>query len=129
VIIGSDRKGGVLNKIHSKILIGIILPLFLISCRYKQEIPVIGWDKDGNPVQFLIPETEYRKRMTALASTLRDSAIPVLNRTENSGQWDLRSISLGIGLNTEISLGDLYRIGAFPRFRLIFSKSPSDSLP
>jgi hypothetical protein len=95
----------------------------LTGCHYKKEIPVIGWDQDGNPTQTLIPAKEYSKRLYALALSVEDSALPVLDRKDSKTHWKLQRVSFGVGLDTGLSFGGLFRIGAFPRFKLVFCKS------
>jgi len=102
--------------------------LLLEGCHLKDQVPIIGFDSNGNPTQILIPHKEYTKRLLAYTQTVQDSAIPVLERHDKQEGWSLRSIALGIGINAEISIGP-YRVGAFPRCRLIFSNSSNPVMP
>ena len=102
--------------------------LFLCGCNYFDGIPMIGIDANGNPAQAFAPESEYSKRLIAVASSVQDSTLPVLNQLEGHSAWILRNISIGIGVNAEIGIGP-FKIGAFPRFRMVFTNSSEPSLP
>ena len=103
--------------------------LFTLACNYKKEIPVIGIDSNGNPMQTLIPAKEYSKRLEYIASTFQDSAIAVLNQRSRHSKFKLRTVALGVGISTELNFGGLFKIGAYPRFRLIFCSTPVCTLP
>ena len=120
------------QRYRKRILITLFVLSVLVSttgCHYKKEIPVIGWGSDGNPAQTLIPAKEYSKPLYALTSSVQDSAIPVLNRRVSKTHWKLRSALFGIGVNTELSFGRLFKIGAYPRFRLVFCNTPVCKTP
>ena len=100
----------------------VFLLLTFAGCNYYEQVPVIGVDEKGNPTQVFIPKKEYSKRVTLATSSIEESIIPVLMKRDSNPPLQLRTISMGVGVNTEIGIGP-FRIGALPRFRLIFSNS------
>lgn len=119
-------------KHHLKMfaLVGCVFMTFgLSACRYKKEIAVIGMDQDGNPQQALIPAKEYSKRLFNVAASVQDSAIPVLNRNSQTGKWKLKTLAVGVGLSTELNFGGIFKIGAYPRYRMVFCSTPVCSTP
>src|SRR4051812_4624307 len=112
----------------STILFSVLLLLPFSGCNLQDSIPVIGFNEKGEPAQILILEKEYTKRFTALTQSVQDSAVPVLDKHESRSAWMLRTLSFGIGMNAEIGIGP-FKVGAFPRMRLIFTNSSEPTLP
>jgi hypothetical protein len=100
----------------------------------ENAIPVIGVDENGNPTEVMIGEADYSERLEQLMSSYIDSTLPVLNRSVASpkepspSDWMIRTVTLGVGINAEIGVGSA-KVGAFPRFRLIFTNSKDPTVP
>lgn len=113
----------------------LALSLSLVAasgCMDPSDFPVIGIDADGNATQVLISENDYSSKLTATVSAYQDSALPVLQKRPvagAAGPWMLRTVAVGIGINTEIGVGDLVKIGAAPKLRLVFSNSSDPVVP
>ena len=106
-----------------------LIAFFMTGCNYEGQIPVIGVDQNGNPTQVMVSEKDYTDRLTTLISSVQDSALPVLNRREVHKPWMLRTLVFGIGVNAEVGVGPLIKVGAYPRTRLVFSNSTDPTLP
>ena len=115
-------------KIKWNILVVACSVVALPNCNYFDGIPVIGLDSRGVAAQVFVPKSEYVKRMMAYTSSVQDSLLPVLNRHDPGSEWALRTVIFGAGVNAEVGIGP-FRVGAFPRFRMIFSNSKDPSLP
>ena len=100
----------------------------LTGCNFKDLIPVIGFDADGNPAQVQVPNKDYVDRLAELTTTVQDSAIPVLSSHEDSAGWQVRTLAFGIGVNAQVGIGP-FKIGAYPRCRLILSNSTDPTMP
>lgn len=98
------------------------------GCNHKGEIPVIGLDDQGNPVQVMVPGKTYSKHLLTYASTAQDSVVPALGRNKNKSKWMLRTVTVGIRIVTDIGIGP-FRVGAVPRARLIFTNHIDPSYP
>lgn len=101
----------------------IVVGLFSMSgCNQLEGIPVIGFDSNNNPAQVWVPEKEYSNRVSSAADSLQESALPVLAKRSADSPWGLRTVVVGLGVNTQIGIGP-FQIGALPRFRVVFSNS------
>ncbi|MBI3556952.1 MAG: hypothetical protein HY074_11870 [Deltaproteobacteria bacterium] len=107
------------------ILIGAAAPF--AGCN-SDGIPLIGLDDDKNPVEVLVSKADYAKRMGTAVTAVQDSALPALNRRALGGDWLLRTLVVGIGVNAEIGIGP-YKASALPKFRVVFSNSTDPTLP
>ena len=93
------------------------------------EIPMLGFDNHGAPVEVLVPETEYRKNLKQAVLAMETSTLPVLQKKARSAPgWMLRSAVVGLGVNTELGLGEV-KFSILPRFRIGFSNAKEPSMP
>ncbi len=110
----------------------LVAGLFLFSlsgCMGENKIPMISYDQDGNAVQVMVSEGEYSEHVTQMISSVQDSAAPVLSKTASSPSWMLRTIVVGTGVNMEIGVDPIVKVGVYPRFRMVFSNSTDPTLP
>lgn len=101
---------------------------FLSSCRVPDGVPVLGENTQGNPQQIMVPEGEYSKSLQTIVRQFKDSTLPVLVAREEKNNFSLRTFALGIGVNAEVGVG-AFKVGAFPKVRLIFSNSTKPTAP
>ncbi len=107
-----------------------LLSAGLISLNtYAADILMVGLDKNGAPVDVLVPEAEYRENLRKALTDVQTSTIPVLqNKSETSKGWLLRTAVVGIGVNMEIGIGE-WKFGVLPRFRVGFSNAKDPAMP
>jgi hypothetical protein len=110
----------------------IVLSLFIgsiSSAEVSETVPVVGTNPNGQAVVVEVPKQEYSQRLTAATSTVNDSMIDAIDLTSSkSTQWHLRTIAVGLGVNMEFGIG-IFKIGALPRVRLLFTNSTKPPLP
>lgn len=96
---------------------------------FANNIPMVGLDKDGAPVETLVPATKYRQNLKTAIVGLQTSTLPVLQKKSQKGSgWMLRSAVVGLGVNMELGLGEI-KFGILPRFRVGFSNAKEPSMP
>lgn len=101
----------------------IFLICFIFSgCKILNGIPVIGSDENNNPVQLWVSEKDYVEGVLAATTAIDETTLPVLKKREADSPWLLRTVVIGIGVNTQVGIGP-FQIGALPRFRMIFTNS------
>lgn len=93
------------------------------------DLPLVGLDKDGAPVQMFVKKEKYQEQMAAALKGVQSSALPVLEKHEAANKWSLRTIMIGIGLSVEVGIGPILKLGAAPRFRALFSNSTDPVIP
>lgn len=94
------------------------------------DIPLIGQTEDGKFIEVTIPEIEYFERLKTAIHEVEESTMQALvQKTEQSKPFMLRSVVVGLGLNMEIKLGPIIKFGALPRFRVGFSNAKEPSFP
>lgn len=109
-----------------------LLVLALVLCSQlamAKDLPMIGIDQDGHPVEVFVKKEKYRKQLTDAVKGVQTSALPVLDKHEKSAPWSLRTIVIGVGLSIEVGIGPILKLGAAPRFRALFSNSSDPVLP
>ena len=115
---------------HKRWIIAVLLCAAapMTGCNPESGIPVIGMDKNGNPGQVWIGGEDYTSRLGAVLTSVNDSVLPVVNAQSASKSWMLRTVTVGVGVTTEVGIGP-WKVGAVPRARLIFSNSSDPTLP
>lgn len=94
------------------------------------EIPMVGQNEKGEPIEFSIPENVYKQNLTKALSEVEKSTLVSLQSIPDEGKpWMLRSVVVGIGVNMEVKLGPVIKFGALPRFRVGFSNAAEPSIP
>lgn len=93
------------------------------------DLPLVGLDRDGNPVELFVKKEKYQKQMTEAIDGVQTSALPVLEKHEKSAPWSLRTIVVGIGLSVQVGIGPIIKLTAAPRFRALFSNSNDPVIP
>jgi hypothetical protein len=99
------------------------------SMAFAADIPMVGIDGDGNPIEVLVKKESYRNTLTKAVNGVQMSALPVLEKHDKGAAWSLRSIVIGIGISVEVGIGSIFKVGAVPRFRALFSNSTDPVLP
>ncbi|MBI3543662.1 MAG: hypothetical protein HY075_10360 [Deltaproteobacteria bacterium] len=112
----------------ARYLVPVLGFVVLASGCNMNEIPLVGLDDNGNPTQVIIGKKDYSKNLGLAVNAVQDSAIPAVSRRSQSQPWLLRTIVLGLGVNTEIGIG-AYKVGALPKFRVALSNSTDPTLP
>ena len=93
------------------------------------DILMVGLDKDGVPVEVVVPDAEYKSNLKKAIASVQTSALPVLQKkSEIYTGWMLRSAVFGLGVNIELGLGEI-KFGILPRFRIGFSNAKEPSIP
>lgn len=93
------------------------------------DFPVIGYDKNGQLEQVMVPEKEFSARLQTLVTTSNDSVLPVLSKSDkDDGGWMIRTFAMGVGINASVGIG-AWTVGAVPKSRMIFTNSSSPTLP
>lgn len=93
------------------------------------EIPILGLDDAGNPVEVKLTAQEYAERLQASMLTVQDSTAAALASRAPTPGWMLRTAIVGVGVGVEVGVGPIWKIKAIPRFRLAFSNSKDPVLP
>lgn len=99
-----------------------------MNCNNIGEIPILELDENGNPTQKLAPKEEYSRRFEALAKSVHDSALPVLVDHDQNHKARLRTLVIGVGAEADVGIGP-FKIGAYPRFRMLFCNSRDITVP
>lgn len=96
---------------------------------------MIGLDSQGQSVQLWVSEAEYTEKINRTVTNVQDSITPTLARIEStstraqSSPWMLRTLLVGTGVNMEIGVDPIVKVGVFPRFRMVFSNSTEPPMP
>lgn len=92
-------------------------------------IPLVGLDKDGAPIEVVVPKEKYTVNLRKAVFAVETTALPVLQKKqEKKSSWMLRSAVFGLGVNPEVGIGEL-KFGFLPRFRIGFSNAKEPSMP
>ena len=92
-------------------------------------IPLVGLDKDGAPVEVVVPKEKYTTDLRKAVFALETTALPILQKKqEKKSPWMMRSAVFGLGVNPEVGIGEL-KFGFLPRFRIGFSNAKEPSMP
>lgn len=113
-----------------KLVVGVILSSSLTAVNlYAADIPMVGLNEDGSPIETFVPEMPYKEKLTQGIISVQESTIPILQkRGESKKGWMLRSVIVGLGIQMEIKLGPIVKFGVLPRFRIGFSNSRDPSI-
>lgn len=125
----------------TRALVGGLILMSLSGCMGESKIPIMSYDKDGNPTQVMVAEGEYSGQVTEMISATQDSAAPIFSRqnramTEGLSRdsvtmpaWMLRTVIVGTGVSMEIGVDPIWKVGVYPRFRMVFSNSIDPTIP
>lgn len=106
--------------------------LFVISIAVTgcngDDIPLVGLDKNSNPVETFLSKPEYTRRLNTAVTAVNRSALPALSHQTQSSGYALRTAVIGMSINAEIGIGP-FKIGAVPRFRVAYTNSADPALP
>ncbi len=102
------------------------LPLFLTSCAGM--MPLVGLDKNGDPVMERVDENQYTRRMANGLKDVKDSVLPALHTTDEDSFWQLRTAVLGLGVKVEGGIGP-FKVGVRPRIRAAFANGQRPPVP
>ena len=111
----------------------VLALISLTSCDDEDHIPVIGLHAEGGHGQTFVPKSEYPRRLLAATLSVQESTLRALEKsppsfTTGSSGWMLRTLSIGVEVNASIGIGPL-KVGAFPRFRMIFTNNLNPIMP
>lgn len=118
----------------TKLLCALVLLPALLSA---SEIPLVGIDGDGRPIERPIPVESYVHRMGKLLAAAQDSAMPALYEMQwqaplpspSKRKWRLRTFTLGVGLNLSVGVGKILSFSIAPAFTLVMSNSKDPIIP
>jgi len=114
----------------SKTILTVFVLLFSIQAYCSEDdIPLVGIDKAGSPIQIFVPKKDYQKKFSQLISSVNDSTMPVLEKRNLFQKWSLRTIVVGISVTLEAGFSPIFKLGLLPRFRILFSNSKDAVLP
>jgi hypothetical protein len=113
----------------------ILIPSFgLADDDGTDVVTLIGLDANKNPVSQAIPSATYRRTMAKSFATIQDSLLPVLNhpnpsQANGSGNIQLNSVGVNIGIGVQVGLGPLINTTLTSMFSMIFSDSTNPIFP
>ena len=110
-------------------LVALMAVASFAQASWAGDIPMVGLDRDGSPVELFVKKEAYKKQLTQAVGGVQTSALPVLDKHEKGGAWKLRTIVIGIGLSIEVGIGPILKLSASPRFRAVFSNSNDPVVP
>jgi hypothetical protein len=116
-------------RLYRSTAIAATLVLASIARAAEPEIPVVGMDDAGEVLEATVPVPKYVERLRGAVGSVRESTLPVLARHAGGPGWRLRTMVVGLGVNAEIGIGPILKVGATPRFRLAFSNSTDPVMP
>lgn len=109
----------------------LVLTLFalvgLSGCGFGG-LSLVGFDKDGNPVEAFVDEKKYSGHVTEMLELTQSSVLPGLEQQSAAERWKLRSAVVGFGVKGEVGFGP-FRVGVKPRFRVAFARGENPPLP
>lgn len=106
---------------------GLLCALAFGGCRHV-DVPLVGLDEQGNSVSISMPAEKYGKNLSTAIASVHESVIPALAGRSERGGLALRTVAVGAGVSAEVGIGPL-KVGAFPRFRLMFTNSKDPATP
>jgi hypothetical protein len=114
-----------------RMFLGLIILGFTAGATASNtEIPMVGLDSEGNPVEFTMEKGTYIKN---LSDGIRATEAATLNalekRPSSTSKWTLRTIVVGMGVNLEAGLSKVFKLSAMPKFRVLFSKDKDPVTP
>jgi hypothetical protein len=112
------------NRIFS-----IFLFIFASASAAAADIPMIGFDSNGNANEFEIPQETYEKNLALAVQSVRQSTLSALNAQRQTQTWLLQSVTVGISADIEVGNELIFKVTAVPRFRLVFSNSKEPLTP
>lgn len=123
-------KGGIVRKKIRKISALFFLAIAMeCSMGLSGEILMVGLDKNGAPVEVLVPESQYKDNLKKALVEVHSSTLPVLEaKSDFTKGWMLRTVVVGVGVNMELGIGEA-KFGILPRFRVGFSNAKEPSVP
>lgn len=95
----------------------------------RGEIPLMGLDDNGNPVDLYAPESLFRDKMIEAVKQVHEATAPVLKDTYKEKSAQLRTVVVGLGFNFEAGIGSIAKVGASPKVRFAFSNSQKPIVP
>lgn len=112
-----------------KLIVAIVCLNFFWGHSMASDVPMVGLDKDGFPVEILMPQKRYRENLKQAIILIQTSGLSALQKkSENASGWMLRSAVFGIGVSAEVKLSKL-KLALLPRFRIGFSNAKEPSVP
>ena len=93
------------------------------------DVPMVGLDEKGSPIEIFVPKKSYQNRMTNIVSELWRTTCSVLDRHAKIGPWMMRTVIVGVGGTVETGFDPVFKVGATARLRMAFSNSSDPALP
>ncbi len=91
---------------------------------------MIGIDEQGQAIEIFVPEVVYKDKLQTAIQSVQESTTKAIQRQSSQvSNWMLRTVVVGIGVNMEIKVGPIIKLGALPRFRIAFTNAVEPSVP
>lgn len=104
---------------RSSLLIPLLFAALLGGC--AGNLPIVGLDGSGRPVEARVSEAKYVERMTGALKAVCDSTLPALGRESGrAGDWELGDVGVGFAVRAEAGIGP-FKVGIRPSVRVVFS--------
>jgi hypothetical protein len=110
-------------------LLGLFALIACGSVRASDEIPVIGTDKSGHQIVKHVSRKDYVKAMAAVVSSVQEESLPALDNMSYGRKWNIRTISLGIGLDLTLGPAPIFQLEFTPRFNVYLCKGSDPIMP
>ena len=88
------------------------------------ELPVVGLDDNGKPIETMIPQRKYVAQLSESMERMQQSVLPAVDSETARQLSGLRTARLGLGLKGEVGIGDYFKLGGNIGFRLGFTNKP-----
>ncbi len=111
-------------KANSLCLIGTCV--LLSSCGGR--LAMVGFDKDGKSVEAYVNEHSYSQHLTESLMQIEESVLPELAKSNQQGDWKLRTAVLGFGVKAETGFGP-FKVAFKPRIRAAFANGQKPPIP
>lgn len=99
---------------------------------YAGKLPVVVMEKDKTMKVAKIEDSQFTQAVADVISSLTKSTHKVLREQPAKapeGDWFLRNVIVGVGLNFSAGFGPILKVSAAPRVRLCFSNSTQPRMP
>ena len=103
-----------------KKLLLVMAGLWISVC--TSGIQLLGLDVFMSEKTVKVNKDQYAKLTSQYLIEARDAALQTLAQVESKKSWQLTEMTVGLGLEGKVGLGNLYAIDAHPRVRLHFIK-------